>query len=112
MAGLFDIGPYFNIYSENIIKGVIPSAQFKRQEQTYKDVCLLVVFVNGFEGIFDSTDAVLEHNQLEGEDPCDLRNTLQYKLLTICGTFVKVNKKTQTQVVWVEETRSVELSAE
>ena len=30
MSGLFDVGPYFNAYSQNIIKGVIPSAQFKR----------------------------------------------------------------------------------
>ena len=26
MSGLFDVGPYFNMYSQNIIKGVIPSA--------------------------------------------------------------------------------------
>ena len=30
MSGLFDVGPYFNAYSQNMIKGVIPSAQFKR----------------------------------------------------------------------------------
>ena len=35
---------------------------------------------------------------------------MQYKLLITCGTFVKVNKKTRDQVVWVEETRSVELT--
>ena len=29
MSGLFDVGPYFNVYSQNIIKGIIPSAQFK-----------------------------------------------------------------------------------
>ena len=28
-------------------------------------------------------------------------------MLITCGTFVKTNKKTRTQVVWVEETRSV-----
>jgi len=70
-------------------------------------VCLLVAFVNGFEGIFDSTNAVLDHQQ---DGACDLRNTLQYKMLITCGTFVKVNKKTKQQVVWVEETRSIELT--
>ena len=25
-SGLFDVGPYFNAYSQNMIKGVIPSA--------------------------------------------------------------------------------------
>lgn len=39
--------------------------------------------------------------------PCDLTQTLQYKLLITCGTFVKTNLKTKKQVVWVEETRSV-----
>ena len=29
MSGLFDVGPYFNVYSQNIIKGIIPSGQFK-----------------------------------------------------------------------------------
>ena len=29
MSGLFDVGPYFNMYSQEIIKGVVPSAQFK-----------------------------------------------------------------------------------
>lgn len=26
MSGLFDVGPYFNMFSQNIIKGVVPSA--------------------------------------------------------------------------------------
>ena len=30
----------------------------------------------------------------------------------MCGTFVKVNKKTREQVVWIEETRSVQLQQE
>lgn len=34
MSGLFDVGPYFNVYSQNIIKGVIPSAQFKGKVST------------------------------------------------------------------------------
>ena len=46
-----------------------------------------------FAGLFDSTNAVLAH---EGEEACDLRDTLQYKLLILCGTLVKVNKKTKT----------------
>ena len=46
-----------------------------------------------------------------GDGKCDLRQTLQYKLLITCGTFVKVNKKTKQQVVWVEETRSVQLNS-
>ena len=32
MSGLFDVGPYFNMYSQNIIKGVIPSAQLKGKQ--------------------------------------------------------------------------------
>ena len=104
MSGLFDVGPYFNMYSQNIIKGVIPSAQFKNREQNYRHTILLTAFVPDFAGIFDSTNAILDH---EEENAVDLRGTIQYKLLIICGTFVKVNKKTREQVVWVEETRSV-----
>ena len=68
--------------------------------------CLLVAFVDGNDGLFDSTRAMMEH---DSSMPCDLSSTLQYKLLITCGTFVKTNKKTKKQVVWVEETRSVEL---
>jgi hypothetical protein len=32
-----------------------------------------------------------------------------YKVLTLCSTLVKVNKKTAKQVAWIEETRSLEL---
>ena len=106
MASLFDVGSYFNEYSQNIIKGVIPSAQFKRVQQDFSQTVLLVAFVPNFEAIFDSTNAVQAHN---GEGAVDLRHTLQYKLLITCGTLIKVNKKTKTQVVWVEETRSVML---
>ena len=68
---------------------------------------LLLAYVPDFAGLFDLTNAMLEY---QGDEPCDLRDTLQYKMLILCGTFVKVNKKTKTQVVWVEDTRSVLLS--
>lgn len=109
MSGLFDVGPYFNMYSQNIIKGVIPSAQFKSTQQNYRHTILLLAFVPDFAGIFDSTNVIAEHDE---EGAIDLKNTLQYKLLIICGTFIKVNKKTREQVVWVEETRSVQLQQE
>lgn len=102
----FDVGPYFNDYARNMIKGVVPCAQFKGQTQDYMHTCLLVAFVEGNDGLFDSTRAMMEH---DSSMPCDLSSTLQYKLLITCGTFVKTNKKTKKQVVWVEETRSVEL---
>ena len=53
-SDLFDVGPYFNDYSHNIIKGVVPSAQFKGQAQDYAHSILLVAFVPDFAGIFDS----------------------------------------------------------
>lgn len=56
----------------------------------YNDTILLVVFVQNFNAIFDSSDAVLDH---EGAGPVDLRNTMQYKLLITCGTLLKFNKK-------------------
>ena len=107
MSGLFDVGPYFNMYSQNIIKGVVPSAQFKQKVVTYRHKVLLVAFVTDFAGIFDSTNT---YNHSEDGGVCNLTKTLQYKLLITCGTFVKVNKKTKTQVVWVEDTRSVALT--
>ena len=51
---------------------------------------MLLVFVQDFDAIFDSTNAVLDH---EGVGPADLRHTLQYKLLITCGSLVKVNQK-------------------
>ena len=109
MPHLFDVGPYFNTYASNIIKGVVPSAQFKRKKMDYKDSLLLVAFVRDFDAIFDSTNAVLDH---EGIGPVDLRNTLQYKLLITCGSFIKVNKRLKQQKVWIEDTRSVILDAD
>jgi len=75
----------------------------------YNDNLLLVVFVNDFDAIFDSTNAMMDH---EGPGPADLTNTLQYKLLITCGSFIKVNKMLKNQMVWVEETRSVQIDAE
>mmetsp|Transcript_26898 Transcript_26898/g.35974 ORF Transcript_26898/g.35974 Transcript_26898/m.35974 type:complete len:84 (-) Transcript_26898:394-645(-) len=72
----------------------------------YANTVLLVAFVANFDALFDSTNAVLDH---DGAGPADLRNTLQYKLLITCGSFVKVNKKLKNQMVWVEETRSLQL---
>ena len=109
MSGLFDVGPYFNVFSQNIIKGVIPSAQFKGATiQQHRHSLLLVAFFQDFADMFDSTNAVWGYL---GEQKCDLRRTMQYKLLITCGTFIRVNKKTKQQVVWVEETRSVQLNS-
>lgn len=60
MSSLFDVGPYFNNYSQNIIKGVIPSAQFKHVGRDYRHAILLVAFVPDFASIFDSTNAILQ----------------------------------------------------
>ena len=109
MPGLFDVGAYFNQYSQNIIKGVVPSAQFKQVEQSYKNVVLLVAFAKDFDDLFDSSDKILTY---DGDGVCDLKDTLQYKLLITCGTLVKVNKKTRQQVAWIQETRSVLLRPE
>ena len=73
MPALFDVGPYFNAYAQNIIKGVVPSAQFKRTPMEYSNNVLLVAFVADFDALFDSTTAVLDH-QTHG--PADLRSTL------------------------------------
>ena len=73
MSGLFDVGPYFNMYSQNIIKGVVPSAQFKNSQQNYRHTILLLAFVPDFAGIFDSTNAIADH---EEEGAVDLKNTL------------------------------------
>ena len=70
---------------------------------------LFLAFVENFTAIFDSTNAYLAH---QGDGPVDLRDTLQYKMLIMCGQFVKVNKRTRQQVVWVEESRSVMLTDE
>ena len=53
---------------------------------------LLVAFFQDFADLFDSTNAVQEYL---GDAKCDLRRTMQFKLLITCGTFVKVNKKTK-----------------
>ena len=90
MPGLFDVGPYFNAYAQNIIKGVVPAAQFKRTPMEYANTVMLIAFVADFDALFDSTTAVLDH---ETHGPADLRNTLQYKLLITCGNLVNVNKR-------------------
>ena len=61
MSGLFDVGPYFNMYAHNIIKGVIPSAQLKGKQQDYRHSIVLLAFVPNFAGIFDSTNAIHNH---------------------------------------------------
>ena len=53
---------------------------------------LLVAFFEDFADMFDSTNAVLDYHS---DGKCDLRRTMQYKILITCGTFVKVNKKTK-----------------
>ncbi len=106
MAAFFDVGPYFNTNAHNIIKGVIPSAQFKRVEYPHTHSIMLLAFVSDFAAIYDSTNAVIAHG---GESPVDLSQTLQYKLLITCGNQMKVNKISDSQVTWVEETRSVML---
>lgn len=40
----------------------------------------------------------------------DLSGTLFYKLMTICGSFLKTNEGKPKQVCWVEQTRSVALA--
>ena len=48
----------------------------------------------------------------EQEGQTDLSHTIQYKLMTVCGTFLKANEGKPKQVCWIEQTRAVELDAE
>ena len=54
--------------------------------------------------LYDTTVAI---NENAGESGALLADTLQYKLLTICGQLVRVNKKTRMQTAWIEDTRAV-----
>ena len=69
MAEFFDVGPYFNNFSQNIIKGLIPSAQFKRVQHSHSHSVILLAFVSDFAGVYDSTNAVIAH---DGAGPVDL----------------------------------------
>ena len=57
----------------------------------YGDSVMLIAFVADFDALFDSTTAVLDH---ENPGPADLKNTLQYKLLITCGNLLRVSKAT------------------
>ena len=63
-----------------------------------------------FNAIFDSINAITTPERENQED--DLTKTIQFKLLTICGNLVKINKKSVKQVAWVRYTRSVEISTQ
>ena len=76
-----------------MIMGVPPTKQFADvYDMSPDETLLLLTFVNGFDSIYDSM-AVLEANRFQEplDDP-DLTQTLQYKLLTICGSLLKSNE--------------------
>lgn len=69
-----------------MLKTVPPTRQFSDQgsKQVYKFSFFILCFVSDFESIFDSATA-----RAAGET--DLSNTLLYKLLTVCGSFLSNN---------------------
>ena len=69
---------------------------------SFSNIVLLVVFVQNFNELFDSTNAMKGKTELT-----DLMDTLQYKLLTLCSNVYKVNKKSVKQTAWIQETCSV-----
>ena len=111
-AQCFDVGTYFNSYARNIILGAVPSGSLKSDQEAFTESVLLLAFVRDFKAIFDSTNAILAHRGQE--EFVDLSDTLQYKLLITCGTFLKVNKQQQPpqESNWIKETRSVKLDSE
>ena len=85
-----------------MLKTVPPTRQFSDQgsKQVYKYSFFILCFVGNFEEMFDSVVALAA-----GET--DLSNTILYKLLTTCGTYLANNHGKKKQVCWVEQTRSV-----
>ena len=59
-ADLFNLGPYFNQYASQIMKGVMPTKQFKANdsEQIYRQSLLLTYFVKDFNALFDSVNLI------------------------------------------------------
>ena len=74
-------------------------------QQIFKHSFFILCFVQDFDACFDSVMA-------EEQGETDLSETIMYKLMTVCGTFLKANEGKPKQVCWVEQTRSVELTAE
>jgi len=56
--------------------------------------CFLIAFVNGFEGLYDSVVAKACNKSC--------KDTLMFKLLTICGTVLKANQRSSTRITWIE----------
>ena len=106
----FTVGPYFNGYARNIIFGAVPSGSYKCEKDGFCDSLLLLAFVRDFAAIFDSTNAIIAHR---GQEAVDLTQTLQYKLLIVCGTFLKLKNQHEElrETNWIKETRSVKLDA-
>ena len=101
----FELGPHFDQFKVNMLKTVPPTRQFSDQgsKQVYKHSFFILCFVADFDAIFDSVTA-LKAGQT------DLSNTLLYKLLTVCGTYLSNNHGKKKQVCWVEQTRSVQVT--
>lgn len=85
-----------------MLRTVPPTRQFA-DNQIFKHSLFLLCFVQDFEQLFDSVLA-------EEAGQTDLSDTLLYKLMTICGSFLKTNEGKPKQVCWVEQTRSVALA--
>ena len=62
-ADLFNLGTYFNQYGPQIMTGVLPTKQFTNDPaMTYRQNLLLVIFVQDFNAIFDSTNVIEQVN--------------------------------------------------
>ena len=59
--------------------------------------------MSNFEEMFDSVVELAAGNT-------DLSNTMLYKLLTTCGTYLANNQGKKKQVCWIEQTRSVQVT--
>jgi hypothetical protein len=67
-----------------MLRGIPPTKVGKNREQFARQ-CLLLVFVDDFDQMYDS---VVQ----EADGVTDLSKTLFYKVMTMCGTFISVNR--------------------
>ena len=94
----YNLGTYFNQFAPRMIMGVPPTKQFLDvYDMSPHENLLLLAFMPNFNAISDSI-TILEANRFQEHlgDP-DLSQTLQYKLLTICGSFLRSNKTTNAE---------------
>ena len=80
----FDLGDHFNKSIQNMLKIVPPTKQFSGKKQIFKHSVFFLCFVHDFESMYDSEIAFRQGQT-------DLSQTIFYKLLTMCGSFLSFN---------------------